>query len=41
MEIEFKKVKFAYNQIVIKKRKENVIIPLEKIEKITLCKILT
>lgn len=34
MEIEFKKAIFNSNQIIIKKRKQNIIIPLEKIDKL-------
>lgn len=38
MEIEFKKAKFTSNQIVIKRRRENIIIPIEKIEKLLYAK---
>ena len=38
MEIEFKKAKFTSHQIVIKKRRENIIIPIEKIEKLLYAK---
>lgn len=37
-EIKFKKVKFTSNQIIIKKKKEEIIIPLEKIEKMLYAK---
>ncbi len=34
VEIEFKKAIFTSNQIIIKKRKQKIIIPLEKIEEL-------
>lgn len=38
MEIEFKKAIFTPNQIIIKKRKQNVVIPLTKVDKLLYAK---
>lgn len=38
MEIEFKKVIFTSNQIIIKKKKQNVVIPLSKVDKLLYAK---
>ena len=38
MEIEFKKAIFTSNQIIIKKRKQNVVIPLSKVDKLLYAK---
>lgn len=38
MEIEFKKAIFTSNQIIIKKRKQNIIIPLTKVDKLLYAK---
>ena len=34
MEIEFKKAIFTSNQIIIKKKKQNIVIPLDKVDKL-------
>ena len=38
MEIEFKKAIFTSNQIIIKKRKQNIVIPLCKVDKLLYAK---
>ena len=38
MEIEFKKAIFTSNQIIIKKKKENIVIPLTKVDKLLYAK---
>lgn len=38
MEIEFKRAIFSTNQIIIKKRKQNIIIPLVKVDKLLYAK---
>ena len=38
MEIEFKKAIFTSNQIIIKKKKQNVVIPLSKVDKLLYAK---
>lgn len=38
MEIEFKKAIFTSNQIIIKKKKQNIVIPLTKVDKILYAK---
>lgn len=38
MEIEFKKAIFTSNQIIIKKKKQNIVIPLTKVEKLLYAK---
>lgn len=38
MEIEFKKAIFTSNQIIIKKKKQNIVIPLAKVEKLLYAK---
>ena len=38
MEIEFKKAIFTSNQIIIKKKKQNIVIPLTKVDKLLYAK---
>lgn len=38
MEIEFKKAIFTSNQIIIKKKKQNIVIPLDKVDKLLYAK---
>lgn len=38
MEIEFKKAIFTTNQIIIKKKKQNIVIPLSKVDKLLYAK---
>lgn len=38
MEVEFKKEIFTTNQIIIKKKKQNVVIPLSKVDKLLYAK---
>ena len=38
MEIEFKKAIFTANQIIIKKRRQNIVIPLSKVDKLLYAK---
>lgn len=38
MEIEFKKAIFTSNQIIIKKKKNNIVIPLTKVDKLLYAK---
>lgn len=38
VEIEFKRAIFSTNQIIIKKRKQNIIIPLVKVDKLLYAK---
>ena len=38
MEVEFKKEIFTMNQIIIKKKKQNVVIPLSKVDKLLYAK---
>ena len=38
MEIEFKKAIFTSNQIIIKKKKENIVIPITKVDKLLYAK---
>lgn len=38
MEIEFKKAIFTSNQIIIKKKKQNIVIPLAKVDKLLYAK---
>ena len=38
MEIEFKRAIFTPNQIIIKKKKQNIVIPLDKVDKLLYAK---
>ena len=38
MDIEFKKAIFTSNQIIIKKKKQNIVIPLDKVDKLLYAK---
>ena len=38
MEIEFKKAIFTFNQIIIKRKKQNIIIPLTKVDRLLYAK---
>lgn len=38
MEIEFKNAIFTSNQIIIKKRRQNIVIPLSKVDKLLYAK---